>query len=97
MEKGSVDFLKRLVDAPSPSGFEGPVRKIWQERMEGFADEVKVDLHGNVIAALNLGGKPRVMLAGHCDEVGFMVRYINDEGFIFPLGGWIRVLSPPAG
>ncbi len=89
MEKGSVDFLKRLVDAPSPSGFEGPVRKIWQERMEGFADEVKVDLHGNVIAALNLGGKPRVMLAGHCDEVGFMVRYINDEGFIFfvPIGG----------
>lgn len=82
MEKESVDFLKRLIDAPSPSGFEGPVRKIWQERMVKFADEVRVDLHGNVIAALNPDGKPRVMLAGHCDEVGFMVRYINDEGFI---------------
>ncbi len=89
MEKESVDFLRRLIDAPSPSGFEGPVRKVWQERMEEFADEVKVDLHGNVIAALNPDGKPRVMLAGHCDEVGFMVRYINDEGFIYfvPIGG----------
>ena len=89
MEKDSVDFLKRLIDAPSPSGFEGPVRMIWQERMEKFADEVRVDLHGNVIAVLNPNGKPKVMLAGHCDEVGFMVRYINDDGFIYfvPIGG----------
>jgi putative aminopeptidase FrvX len=89
MEKESIDFLKRLIDAPSPSGFEGPVRKIWQERMERFADEVRVDLQGNVIATLNPDGKPRVMLAGHCDEVGFMVRYINDEGFVYfvPIGG----------
>jgi endoglucanase len=51
--------------------------------MKRYADEVYTDVHGNAIAALNPTGKPRVMLAGHCDEVGFMVNFINDEGFIY--------------
>jgi putative aminopeptidase FrvX len=83
VKKTSVDFLKALLEQPSPSGFEQPVQKVWRRQMKRYADEVYTDVHGNSIAVLNPRGKPRVMLAGHCDEVGFMVTYINDEGFIF--------------
>lgn len=89
MRKESVNFLRDLIAAPSPSGFEGPAQKVWMDRTSPFADEVKVDVHGNTIAVLNPEGSPRIMLAGHNDEVGFMVKYISDDGFISfaPIGG----------
>ncbi len=83
MKEISFQFLRQLVKAPSPSGFEQPVQKIVREQMTKFADEVKTDVHGNVIAVKNPGGSPRLMLAGHCDEIGFMIRYIDKAGFIF--------------
>jgi len=83
VKKASVDFLKALLEAPSPSGFEQPVQGVWRRHIKRYADEVYTDVHGNAIAILNSQGKPRVMLAGHCDEVGFMVNYINDDGFIY--------------
>jgi endoglucanase len=76
-------FLKELVEAPSPSGYEQPARMIWRREVEAAADELRTDLHGNTIAALNPGGSPRVMLAGHVDEIGFIVNYIDDEGFVY--------------
>lgn len=82
MRKDSFQFLKKLVETPSPSGFEQPVQRVVREEMEKFSDEVKTDVHGNVIGIKNPQGRPRLMLAGHCDEVGFMVRYIDEKGFI---------------
>ncbi len=97
MRKESVNFLRDLVAAPSPSGFEGPAQKVWMDRTAPFADEVKVDVHGNAIAVLNPGGSPRIMLAGHTDEVGFMVKYISDEGFIsFATIGGVDIHLAPA-
>lgn len=89
MHNDRFAFLKELVESPSPSGYEGPARAIWRRAVEGVADEVRTDLHGNTIASLNPGGRPRVMLAGHIDEIGFMVTYIDDDGFIYfgPIGG----------
>ncbi len=89
MRKESVNFLKNLISAPSPSGFEGPAQKVWIERTGKFADDISVDVHGNVIAVLNPDGSPRIMLAGHNDEIGFMVKYITDDGYIsfVPIGG----------
>jgi endoglucanase len=57
--------------------------------MKPFADSIETDLHGNVIVGLNPKGRPRIMLAGHCDQIGLMVNYIDDNGFIFflPIGG----------
>jgi len=57
--------------------------------MKPFADTIETDVHGNVIVGLNPEGSPRVMLAGHCDQIGMMVNYIDDNGFIFfaPIGG----------
>ncbi len=79
----SIEFLMELVDTPSPSGFERPAQQVWRRYVSEFADKVESDVQGNSIGILNEGGKPRVMLIGHCDEIGFMVRYVNDQGFIY--------------
>ncbi|GAG10519.1 unnamed protein product, partial [marine sediment metagenome] len=71
MKKESFQLLADLVQAPSPSGFEEPVQKVVRKEMKKFADEVKTDVHGNVMGIKNSQGKPRLMLAGHCDEIGF--------------------------
>ena len=83
MRKESLAFLEKLIAAPSPSGFEGPAQKLWKERTAAFSDDIRVDVHGNCIASLNPTGSPRVMVAGHCDEVGFMVKHISEEGYLY--------------
>ena len=90
MRKSSRKFLEALLRAPSPSGYEGPVRKVWKDEVAGYADEVKVDVHGNAIAVYNKEGKPRIMLAGHMDELGLQIVHIDDEGFIYfdTIGGF---------
>lgn len=66
------------------------MQKRVRARVEGFADEVATDLHGNLIAVKNPGAPVRVMLAGHCDQIGLIVQYIDAEGFLYvlSLGGW---------
>lgn len=83
MKEKSLAFLKRLIEASSPSGFEQPAQRIVREELEKIADKVKTDIHGNVIGVKNQQGTPCVMLAAHCDEVGFMVKYITEDGFIY--------------
>ena len=85
MRKESYNFLKALQETPSPSGFEQPVQRIVRKRMKPFASSLETDVHGNVIVGLNPKGSPRVMLAGHCDQIGLMVNYIDENGFIFVL------------
>jgi putative aminopeptidase FrvX len=83
LRKESYEFLKAIQETPSPSGFEQPVQRIVRKRMKRFADTIETDVHGNVIAGLNPKGSPRVMLAGHCDQIGMMANYIDDNGYIF--------------
>lgn len=78
-----IKFLEKLISTPSPSGFEKPVRELVKKQLEAHADEIKTDVHGNLIAAVNPGGSPRLMIAAHCDEVGFMIKHITKEGFIY--------------
>jgi len=89
VRKESYEFLKQIQETPSPSGFEQPVQRIVRARMKRFAETIETDVHGNTIVGLNPKGSPRVMLAGHCDQIGLMVNYIDDKGFIFflPIGG----------
>ncbi|NLB35672.1 MAG: M42 family metallopeptidase [Elusimicrobia bacterium] len=82
MKKSSFEFLKNLIDKPSPSGFEAEAVEVWKSEVEKYAD-VSVDIHGNCIAVLQKGDQPKIMLAGHIDEIGFMVKYIDDKGFIY--------------
>jgi putative aminopeptidase FrvX len=90
MHESRVEFLRRLVASPSPSGFEQPVQAVIRAEIGQYSDEVRTDVHGNVIATLNPNGNPRVMLTAHCDELGFLIRYIDEEGFLYfaPIGGF---------
>jgi endoglucanase len=83
MDVKSLNFLKELVNSPSPSGYEQPAQHIWCKYVRPFVDEIKKDVHGNAIAVINPKGKPRLMFSGHCDEIGLMVNYIDDKGFIY--------------
>ena len=85
-----IDFLERLLDAAGPSGFEVRPEQVWREEAEGFAHRVSVDVHGNSVAEVNHEGSPRVMLAGHIDEIGLQVTHIDEQGFLFAdeIGGW---------
>ncbi len=90
MNDRAHNFLRRLLETPSPSGFERPIQDHVREHMADCADSITTDLHGNVIVAKNPQAKLRVMLAGHCDQIGMLVQYIDAEGFIYPqpIGGW---------
>lgn len=90
MDDSAFEFLKSLLDTPSPSGFEQPIQEVVRKYVATFADKVTTDVHGNVIAVRNPGAPLRVMLAGHCDQIGFLVNHIDSEGFVWvqPIGGW---------
>lgn len=96
MERESLDFLRKFINSVSPSGFEEEAREIWKTRTKKFADKVFSDVHGNAIGILNEKGKPRVMLAGHMDEIGYMVKYISKDGYLFfsLIGGFDLHLLP---
>jgi len=82
MEKNSYAFLEKFMKTHTPSGFESEGQLLWKERTRAFAEKVDSDVHGNMIACLNRAAPTRIMLAGHCDEIGFMATHISDEGFI---------------
>jgi endoglucanase len=90
VENASLDFLKALLECPSPSGYESRIQGVVRAFAEGFADEVETDVHGNVRVGKNLDAELRVMLAGHCDQIGMLVSHIDEEGFVYAqtIGGW---------
>ena len=92
----NFSFLKQMVETPSPSGFEQPVQRLIRQQLEPIADTLETDIMGNLIASLKGDGGPTVMLAGHCDEIGLMVQYVDDKGFIYfaAIGGVDPHLSP---
>ena len=85
----ALAFLKSLLDTPGPSGFEAAPARLWRERARAFA-EVRGDVAGNSIATVNARGAPTIMLAGHIDEIGLIITYVDDDGYLYfsPIGGW---------
>jgi len=96
MDKNLKKFFKDLVQSPSPSGFEQPAQEIYRDFVKDIADKVKTDVHGNVIALKKGTGKLRFMVSGHADEIGMMVKYIDENGFIrfSAIGGVDPTLLP---
>lgn len=76
------DFLTELLSVASPSGAEMDIQKKWMKYVEGFADKIKTDGAGNVIGIVNPEAKFKVLLAGHCDEIGFIINRIDRDGFL---------------
>lgn len=89
MRDESLNFLRTLLNTPSPPGHEARGQRVWLEYVSQYADETFTDNHGNAVAILNKGGSPRLMLAGHADEIAMAVNYIEDHGYIYVrrLGG----------
>lgn len=85
-------FLKRLLDTPGPSGFEGAPARVWREEAAGFS-AVRKDVVGNSLATVEgTGGDaaPTILLAGHIDEIGVIVTHVDDRGYVYVegIGGW---------
>ena len=83
MNKASLDFLKALLETPSPSGYEQPAAKLWRRYVEDSVDELVADVHGNSIATLNPKADFKFMLTGHIDEIGLTLMHIDDKGYIY--------------
>ncbi|CEG28154.1 M42 family metallopeptidase [Bacillus sp. B-jedd] len=87
----TLQMLKALTDAKGIPGNEREVREVMKEYIAPYADEVSTDGLGSLIAKkTGKEGGPKIMVAGHLDEVGFMVTQIDEKGFIRfqPVGGW---------
>ncbi|MEJ2471001.1 MAG: M42 family metallopeptidase [Desulfuromonadales bacterium] len=97
MKEQDFQFFKALVEAPSPSGFEQPAQRVIRAALADCVDDLRTDVMGNVIAHIKgPEAAPRLMLAGHCDEIGFMVKYVDERGYLFfaPIGGVDAHLVP---
>jgi len=98
MRKESLKFLEKLLDAPSPSGYEQPAQRVFREYVTPYCDELTTDVMGNVFARVNGKGKdlPRVMVVGHTDEIGLQIKYLDDKGFLYfaAVGGVDAHLTP---
>ena len=89
LNEDSLDFLKKLLNTHSPSGYEIDAAKVFSNYMQPFCDTVSSDILCNTVAVLSPKANFKVMLAAHYDEVGLQVTYIDDDGFIYfrPVGG----------
>ncbi len=89
-----IELIKRLSNAHGISGFEDEIREIIRAELEGHADEIKLDSMGNLIATRN-GSEFELMIAAHMDEIGFVVKKIDEKGFIrvAPIGGWFSQIA----
>lgn len=83
MNTASETFLKALLEAPSPSGYEQPAASCWRAFVKDSVDELIPDVHGNTIAVLNPEAEFKFMLAGHIDEIGLIITHIDDKGYIY--------------
>ena len=84
MDPAAETFLYELLNTPSPTGFEVRGQRVWAKRCREFADSVESDAYGNAWATVKGTDPdaPRLMIEAHADEIGFIVKYISDDGFL---------------
>jgi putative aminopeptidase FrvX len=96
MNANAKEFLFRLLNTPSPAGFESEGQRTWMNYVRPFADSLENDAYGNAWATLvGLGSSARIMLEAHADEIGFMIQYITEDGFLYVtrIGGSDRAIA----
>jgi endoglucanase len=86
----NFELLKRLCETPGVPSREEPIRRLVIDELRPLVDEVSVDAMGSVVGFKKGCGGPKVMIAAHMDEIGFLVKHIDDKGFIRlqPVGGF---------
>lgn len=82
MSPAGRKFLEELLLTPSPTGNERTIQRLIRERFAGVAQSIETDLHGNLLLGVHTDKPRRVMLAGHCDQLGFLVKYISPAGYL---------------
>ena len=87
-------FLQELLHARSPSGYEAEAQAVFDRHVKPAADAYTNDPLGNRIATVNPAGDPVLMLAGHLDELGLIITYVNADGFLYfdTIGGHDRIV-----
>jgi len=90
VDSTAKEFFNSLLNTPGVSGYEQTVQAVVRDYCAPFATDVSTDLHGNVIAAINPEAEVRVMLAGHCDQLGMVISHVDENGFLYfhTVGGW---------
>jgi endoglucanase len=84
LDPDASSFLYELLDTPSPTGFEVRGQRVWANRCRQFADSVESDAYGSAWATVTGAdpAAPRVMIEAHADEIGFIIKYITDDGYL---------------
>lgn len=83
LDKETQEFLENLIITPSPTGFESKGQKIWKDYVAAYADRVESDAYGSALARIDVNSVvPAIMIEAHADEIGMVVQYISDRGFI---------------
>ena len=96
MKQEQIDFLKTLIETPTPTGSEAAGAMLLGRRIKARTGiQPSIDLHGNLHAVLDVGAKTTVMIEGHGDEIGYMVSYIDEKGYVYlqTLGGIVVPLT----
>jgi tetrahedral aminopeptidase len=90
MDPTALEFFRNAIETPSPSGYEQPVQRLVRQYIEPYADHIRTDVHGNVIASTGDVSGPRLLFAGHCDQIGMLVTNIDEDGYVYAqtIGGW---------
>ena len=81
----SLEFLTELLETPSPSGFEIDAQRIWADELRKYTEDVQCDTYGNTWATFHAEAEnaPTLMIEAHADEIGFMIRHITKDGFLY--------------
>lgn len=96
MNTERIEFLKSLIETPTPTGSEAAGALLLGRRIKAKTGiQPTIDLHGNLHAVLDVGAKTTVMIEGHGDEIGYIVSYIDDKGYVYlqALGGIVVPLT----
>lgn len=90
MQPDALRFFETALSTPSPSGYEEPIQAVIRDYITPHANEVRTDVHGNLIASIGDPAGPRLMYAGHCDQIGMVISYVDELGFLYAqtIGGW---------
>lgn len=91
-----LQFLETLIHTPSPVGYESKGQEVWTNEMERYSDRIEKDSYGSAAAFIDVQSEvPTIMLEAHCDEIGMVVQYISDDGYIYvnKLGGSDSTIS----
>jgi endoglucanase len=90
VDERALSFLRRLLDAPGPSGYETAPARVWRDEAATFADEVTSDVLGNSYARLKNEGGLVVVIEGHIDEIGLLITHVDEQGYLWfeHIGGW---------